>query len=188
MLSTSIGPNLQTGRWQDATCLCALCAPSCTAIGCPSWRSCWCSWEACHAQTSGAPACVELCTCCCWGTQQQVRLLELCCNKLLYTRQGVRLTRAIDSATSMHMLYARLCTDTIVQLIAGKSAMLHWAAKVAGHAVETSGRGASQAGLMASAVKDPTSNAWGLEAGAFVLADGGLCCLVSSISCLPCAL
>ena len=59
--------------------------------------------------------------------------------------------------------------------------MLRWAARVASHAVATSGRGASQAGLMASAVKDATSNTWGLEAGAFVLADGGLCCLVSAV-------
>ena len=63
-------------------------------------------------------------------------------------------------------------------LVAGKSAMLRWAAKVASHAVATSGRGATAAGLMASAVKDASTGSWGLEAGAFVLADGGLCCLV----------
>ena len=59
--------------------------------------------------------------------------------------------------------------------------MLRWAAKVAAHAVATSGRGASAAGLMASAVKDPGTGSWGLEAGAFVLADGGLCCLVCTL-------
>ena len=68
-------------------------------------------------------------------------------------------------------------------LVAGKSAMLRWAAKVAAHAVTTSGRGATAAGLMASAVKDASTGSWGLEAGAFVLADGGLCCLVGASWC-----
>ena len=71
----------------------------------------------------------------------------------------------------------------VLMLWAGKSAMLRWAAKVATHAVATSGRGATAAGLMASAVKDAATGSWGLEAGAFVLADGGLCCLARAPSC-----
>ena len=82
------------------------------------------------------------------------------------------------AACKVHAYAVRWCTHDMLVLMAGKSAMLRWAAKVAGHAVATSGRGASAAGLMASAVKDSSTGSWGLEAGAFVLADGGLCCLV----------
>lgn len=52
---------------------------------------------------------------------------------------------------------------------------MKFAARVAPRAVVTTGRGSSAAGLTAAAVKDGAS--WGLEAGALVLADGGLACI-----------
>ncbi|KAJ9512576.1 hypothetical protein QJQ45_018922 [Haematococcus lacustris] len=57
----------------------------------------------------------------------------------------------------------------------GKSQLMKFAARVAGRAVTASGKGSSSAGLTASAVKD--DGVWVLEAGALVLADGGVCCI-----------
>ena len=55
---------------------------------------------------------------------------------------------------------------------AGKSQFMKWAARLAERAVVTTGRGSSAAGLTAAAVKE--RGQWALEAGALVLADGGL--------------
>ncbi|CAD7698233.1 unnamed protein product, partial [Ostreobium quekettii] len=57
----------------------------------------------------------------------------------------------------------------------GKSQLMKYAARLSPRSVITSGKGASGAGLTATAVKDGGS--WCLEAGAMVLADGGLCCI-----------
>jgi replicative DNA helicase Mcm len=58
----------------------------------------------------------------------------------------------------------------------GKSALLAYAKEISPRAVYTSGKGSSAAGLTASAVKSNFSNTsnWTLEAGALVLADGGV--------------
>ncbi|KAK3249602.1 DNA helicase mcm9 [Cymbomonas tetramitiformis] len=57
----------------------------------------------------------------------------------------------------------------------GKSQFMRYATKLANRAVVTTGRGSSSAGLTAAAVKD--NGEWTLEAGALVLADGGICCI-----------
>lgn len=59
----------------------------------------------------------------------------------------------------------------------GKSQLLRYAAQVAPRSVLTSGVGSTAAGLTAAAVKGDGSEGWMLDAGALVLADGGICCI-----------
>ncbi len=60
---------------------------------------------------------------------------------------------------------------------AGKSALLTYTKNLAPRAVYASGRSSSAAGLTAAVLRDEMSGGFVLEAGALVLADGGVACL-----------
>lgn len=58
-----------------------------------------------------------------------------------------------------------------------KSQLLQYAARISPRGIYTSGKGSTAAGLTAAVVRDKTTGDYYLEAGALVLADGGVACI-----------
>ncbi|MHC1605734.1 MAG: minichromosome maintenance protein MCM [Candidatus Methanofastidiosia archaeon] len=75
----------------------------------------------------------------------------------------------------------RLRGDSNILLVGdpgvAKSQILQYIARIAPRSVYTSGKGTSAAGLTAAVVRDEATGGWALEAGALVLADGGMACI-----------
>lgn len=75
----------------------------------------------------------------------------------------------------------RLRGDSNILLVGdpgtAKSQILQYVARLAPRGIYTSGKGVSGVGLTAAVVRDEMSGGWALEAGALVLADGGLCAI-----------
>jgi len=71
----------------------------------------------------------------------------------------------------------RFIANGIVSHNTAKSQLLKWVESVAPRGLYTSGMKATGAGLTAAAVRDELTGGWTLEAGALVIADGGLACI-----------
>ena len=69
-----------------------------------------------------------------------------------------------------HLIHILLIGDPGI----GKSKLIESVFENSPKAIKSNGAGATKAGLLASAVRDPITENWGFEAGTMVLGDGGL--------------
>ena len=91
---------------------------------------------------------------------------------LLQLFGGVK-TKRPDNTTVRGDIHILLVGDPGV----AKSQMLKYVANIAPKARYVSGKGTTSAGLTAAVVKDEFLRGFSLEAGALVLANGGICCI-----------
>ena len=61
--------------------------------------------------------------------------------------------------------------------IVHNSQFLKYAAEVSPRGLYTTGKGSTAAGLTAAVIREPATGGWTLEAGALVIADGGIACI-----------
>ncbi len=71
----------------------------------------------------------------------------------------------------------RFIANGIISHNTAKSALLKWVSNVAPRGLYTSAVKSTAAGLTATAVRDELTGGWSLEAGALVIADGGVACV-----------
>lgn len=114
----------------------------------------------------------------------------LVCNKIvssiapaIYGHEDVKEAIALQLFAGVFRVLSdgtRLRGDSNILLVGdpgtAKSQILQYTSRLAPRGIYTSGKGVSGVGLTAAVVRDELSGGWALEAGALVLADGGLCC------------
>ena len=71
----------------------------------------------------------------------------------------------------------RFIANGIISHNTAKSALLKWVSNVAPRGLYTSAVKSTAAGLTAAAIRDEYTGGWSLEAGALVIADGGIACV-----------
>lgn len=102
----------------------------------------------------------------------------------IYGYQDVKEAIALQMFSGVFQILAdgtRLRGDSNILLVGdpgtAKSQILQYVARLAPRGIYTSGKGVSGVGLTAAVVRDELTGGWALEAGALVLADGGMCCI-----------
>jgi len=71
----------------------------------------------------------------------------------------------------------RFIANGVISHNTAKSQILKWVSNVAPRGLYTSGMKSTAAGITAAAVRDEVGGGWALEAGALVIADGGIACI-----------
>ncbi|MGD2249778.1 MAG: LAGLIDADG family homing endonuclease [Candidatus Methanofastidiosia archaeon] len=122
---------------------------------------------------------------------KKLAVSPLICNKIvssiapaIYGHEDVKEAIALQLFAGVFRVLSdgtRLRGDSNILLVGdpgtAKSQILQYTSRLAPRGIYTSGKGVSGVGLTAAVVRDEMSGGWALEAGALVLADGGLCCI-----------
>lgn len=131
-----------------------------------------------------------------YTSEEEAKFIELSRDPNIYERIATSISPAVLGSKDIKKAIAcllfggsrkqlpdgmRLRGDINVLLLGdpgtAKSQLLKFVEKMAPVAVYTSGKGSSAAGLTASVIRDSQSREFYLEAGAMVLADGGVACI-----------